>query len=218
MNELIKIQSREGIETVNARELWIHLESKREFANWIKDRLEIFVEGSDFIVDKIVKVQIEGQREVSRPVIEYYLSIDTAKHLAMLERSEVGRQIRQYFINIEKKLKSKPQSSLDILAQMVKALQDQERKQLENENRLKQIEAKIETSQNDFYSMAGYCSLRGLKVDTSKANMLGRKATKLSTEYGYEIGHVSDPRYGKVNTYHLDILSQVIDTASKTAV
>jgi len=110
---------------------------------------------------------------------------------------------------------AKPQSSLDILSQMVKALQDQEKKQIENENRLKQIEAKIETSQNDFYSMAGYCSLRGLKVDTSMANMLGRKATKLSNEYGYEIGHVSDPRFGKVNTYHLDILSQVIDNASK---
>ena len=101
--ELINVENRAGIETVNARELWEKLESKREFANWIKDRVELFIEGADFIIDKIVKVQIEGNREVSRPVIEYYLTIDTAKHIAMLERNEIGRKIRKYFIDFEKR-------------------------------------------------------------------------------------------------------------------
>lgn len=102
MNELIKIESKDGIQTVNARDLWEKLESKQEFAGWIKNRLEDFVVCTDFIIDKSIKVQIEGNREVNRPVIEYYLTIDTAKHIAMLERNENGREIRKYFIEVEK--------------------------------------------------------------------------------------------------------------------
>lgn len=46
-------------------------------------------------------------------------------------------------------------------------------------------------------------------VDINKANMLGRKATKLSKKYDYEIGKTKDPRFGVVNTYHVDILKEV---------
>ena len=45
MNDLITVETREGIQTVDARELWEKLESKRQFANWIKSRLRIFVGG-----------------------------------------------------------------------------------------------------------------------------------------------------------------------------
>jgi phage anti-repressor protein len=210
MNELIKIENRDGIETVNARELWTGLESKREFANWIKDRVEMFIEGHDFIIDRNVKVQNEGGRTVSRPVIDYYLTIDAAKHLAMMERSEPGKKIRQYFIEIEKKAK-RPLTDIEMLERQVQIMKRQEKEIEEIKASVKQIEAQIETSQKDFYTVAGYCSLRGLKIEIGKANMMGRKSTKLSNEYGYEIGSASDPRFGKVNTYHLDILSQVID-------
>ncbi len=101
--ELIKIEDRDGIQTVNARELWTELGSKRQFGNWIQERLEDFTDGVDFIINKFVKVQIEGDREVKRPITEYYLTIDTAKHLSMLERNEQGRKIRQYFIDVENK-------------------------------------------------------------------------------------------------------------------
>ncbi len=54
MDELIKIGNTNGIRTVNARELWEKLESKRQFANWIKDRLYGFIDGVDFTVNKFV--------------------------------------------------------------------------------------------------------------------------------------------------------------------
>jgi anti-repressor protein len=96
MNDLIKIEVRGGIQTVNARDLWQRLNSKQEFANWIKSRLEDFIDGQDFLT-------ILSKSTGGRPSTEYYLTIDTAKHCAMLEHNDKGREIRQYFIDFEKK-------------------------------------------------------------------------------------------------------------------
>ena len=96
MNDLIKIEEREGQQTVNARELWDKLESKRDFSNWVAERIDGFIEGQDFTT---ILLESTG----GRPKKEYYLTIDTAKHLAMLERNEQGKAIRQYFIEVEKK-------------------------------------------------------------------------------------------------------------------
>lgn len=117
MDELIRIEQRDGIPTVNARDLWEGLESKRQFGNWIQDRLSDFVEGIDFIIIKIVKVHIEGTRQVERPIIDYYLTLDTAKHLCMLERNELGKKFRQYFIDIEKQAReTKIPTGADLIA------------------------------------------------------------------------------------------------------
>jgi phage anti-repressor protein len=85
---------------VNARELWQALQSKQEFCKWIKDRLADFVEGVDYCFDKIVKT---GKNVTGKQLYhEYTLTLDTAKHLCMLERNEQGKKIRQYFIEFEK--------------------------------------------------------------------------------------------------------------------
>lgn len=103
MNELIKIEAREisgaTVQTCNARSLWEFIESKQEFANWIKGRIEKYglVDGEDFTVDKF----INGRATV----IDYHLTIETAKELAMVENNEKGRQVRRYFIECEKHAK-----------------------------------------------------------------------------------------------------------------
>lgn len=83
---------------VNARELWKALESKQDFSTWIKNRLADFEKDVDFTVHKIV----DGKNDGKFKPIEYTLTLDTAKHLAMLERNEIGKKIRQYFIEVEK--------------------------------------------------------------------------------------------------------------------
>jgi anti-repressor protein len=205
MNELIKIENRDGIETVNARELHEKLGVQSKFADWVKNRIEKygFIEGQDFCT-------LSKSLENGGSTKDYYISIDMAKELSMVENNEKGREMRRYFIEIEKKAK-RPLTDIEMLERQVQIMKRQEKEIEEIKASVKQIEAQIETSQKDFYTVAGYCSLRGLKIEIGKANMLGRKSTKLSNEYGYEIGSASDPRFGKVNTYHLDILSQVID-------
>lgn len=113
MNELVKITTvtinHETVNAVNARELWKKLESKQRFADWIKDRLEGFTEGQDFTVHKIMK----GEDGRFQPT-EYIISLDVAKHIAMLERNEQGRKVRQYFIEIEKQYRRSPVSNIAI--------------------------------------------------------------------------------------------------------
>ena len=105
MNELISLTQSaingEVVQTVNARELHAFLESKQEFANWIKSRIEKygFIENYDFLIT-LSKTPNGG-----RPSQEYQISLDMAKHIAMMEKNERGRQIRNYFIECEKKLR-----------------------------------------------------------------------------------------------------------------
>jgi anti-repressor protein len=96
-NELIKIEDNGGVLTVNARDLWIGLESRQQFADWIKTRLEGFSEDADYLIHKSMNNPDGG-----RPVIDYHLTIDTAKHIAMMERNEKGHEFRAYFLQIEK--------------------------------------------------------------------------------------------------------------------
>lgn len=106
-------------------------------------------------------------------------------------------------------VENKPTLIEDVLIAQLEAMKEVKLKQAEQEESIKQLAAKIETHPKDFFSIAGYASLCGFRIDISKANLLGRKATKLSRNYGVEMGKVKDPRFGQVNTYHLDILKEV---------
>lgn len=82
---------------VNARELWEALGVGRDFATWIKEKIDkySFVEGVDFS-------PIRGKSSGGRPSLDYILTMDTAKEIAMVENNEIGRKIRKYLIEIEK--------------------------------------------------------------------------------------------------------------------
>jgi Rha family phage regulatory protein len=103
-----------------------------------------------------------------------------------------------------------PKSQLEILQISVNQLVEQEKRLNSVESRLDLIEAKTTTSPNEYFTVAGFATIRKQKIDVVTANMLGRKAAKLSREYGYDIGKVSDPRFGTVNTYHVDILNKIM--------
>ena len=93
----------EKITAVNARDLWKFLESKQDFSTWIKRRIEKyeFIEGQDYLLHKFVEQLPSGAKHC----IEYLISLDMAKELAMVENNERGRQARQYFIEVEKRFR-----------------------------------------------------------------------------------------------------------------
>ncbi|OPB29803.1 antA/AntB antirepressor family protein [Bartonella sp. WD12.1] len=114
MEALIAIQNntinQETVQTVNARELYTFLEVGRDFTNWIKDRIKKyeFEEGKDYVLT-LAKI---GERQ-NVVLKEYYLTLDMAKELAMVERNEKGKQARQYFIECERKAKQITFSQID---------------------------------------------------------------------------------------------------------
>ena len=96
--EVVEIIEHDGKQAVNARELHQKLGSKRDFSNWIQDRISKygFVENQDFeVFNKFVENSKGG-----RPSKEYALSLDMAKELCMIENNEQGRLFRKYFIEV----------------------------------------------------------------------------------------------------------------------
>lgn len=104
-------------------------------------------------------------------------------------------------------------SPAEQLVAQAQLLVQQEKRLAAVEGRVKTVEARLETRVENAFSIAGYASLRGLNVDVNTANLLGKKAAALSREYGYPISTTPDPRFGKVNVYHTDILKIVFDEA-----
>lgn len=140
MNELIKITEHNGQRAVNARELHAFLESKQQFADWIKDRIEKFgfVENQDFEVFQNFMKNPQG----GRPSKEYALSIDMAKELSMVENNERGRQARKYFIECEKAYRAAktPQTYLEALKALVASEEERQKLALENKQQAEKIE------------------------------------------------------------------------------
>lgn len=102
MNEIIKINYDSEQPTVLGRDLHEALEVKTAYKDWFPRMCDYgFEEGKDFNPLKNERVQIEGDREVSRQVTDHQLTIPMAKEICMLQRSEKGKMFRQYFINIE---------------------------------------------------------------------------------------------------------------------
>jgi len=111
MNQLIAIQSAaigtDAIPTCNARDLHAFLQVQTQFKDWIARRIEEyeFEEGKDFC-------SILSESTGGRPAKEYALSLDMAKELSMVERTEKGKQARQYFIECERQAKTGGQAKI----------------------------------------------------------------------------------------------------------
>lgn len=122
MNELIKVAKvevgTETVQTVNARDLHAFLEVGRDFSNWIKDRIAQydFAEGRDFATaENLSSPNLVSSKSRQQRVIDYHLTLDMAKELAMVERNEKGKQARQYFIECERQAKSGAADPMQVL-------------------------------------------------------------------------------------------------------
>ncbi len=113
---------------VNARDLWRGLKSKQDFSNWIKNKLipnfelnrdyttiEYDLYGNIIPLHNPIEPNTQRIRVQKR---DYPITLDTAKHLSLMENTEVGRTVRTYFIEREKKLRElKPISYKEALKQ-----------------------------------------------------------------------------------------------------
>lgn len=108
--EIIKITSEtigaEVLQSVNSRDLWSQLEIKKDYTNWMKSQIETLDldENIDYVCFALKGESKKTQgRGGDRRSVDYILSLDAAKHIAMASRTPKGKEIRNYFINLEKK-------------------------------------------------------------------------------------------------------------------
>lgn len=175
MNELIKVNY-ENVDrpTVSGRELWEALQVETPYKKWFDRMAEYgFSEGVDFNLDKNVRVQIEGNRNVSREITDHQLTIPMAKELCMLQRTDKGKQMRQYFIAVEEQWNS-PE------AIMARALQ------------LSNVKMKqLETTVNDLQKQMEQDKPKVLFADSvtaSSSSILIGELAKLIKQNGVDIG------------------------------
>ena len=99
MDNLIPVNYDTEEPTVSARDLHEALEINKRFSAWFESNSQGFVENEDFTSVLTGTVVNNGaQRELQ----DYKMSVDMAKHICLMSRTEKGKQIRQYFLDLEK--------------------------------------------------------------------------------------------------------------------
>lgn len=187
MTEIIKIEERNGAQAVSARDLHDALGVKKDFSSWIKERISKygFTENQDFEVFTEFGENPNG----GRPTIEYALSIDMAKELAMVENNEKGRVIRKYFIEKEQEAKrnilAMPNFNDPVAAARAWADQYEKNRQLVLENQRKEEE--LEKSNQEVASLSATITQMQPKVsyyDMILANKSTVTVTQVAQDYG----------------------------------
>lgn len=232
MNELIKISDHaiDGgqTRTVNARDLHAFLEVGRDFSNWIKAQIERarLLEGRDFL--KEINIAQKGERQnqgLSR--IEYHLSLDAAKHIGMLSGTEKGFQIREYFIECERRAVAnmRPLSPEEMIVAQAQRMLEHKREidaaHAKADAALLKIDAmagqlQAATGPVQQHTIMGYAAYRGDTIDLATSQMLGRRAALLTRRSGIPaIPKVGHQIYGKCGVYHDHILEEIFNDYSE---
>ena len=161
MNELLKIDTSNAERiTVSARDLHEALEVKTQFKDWFPRMCEYgFEDGKDFC-------SFLSESTGGRPSQDAQITVDMAKEIAMLQRTEKGKEVRKYFIQVEKEWNSPERVMARALTIANKTIAT-----LEIEN--KEMKPK---------------ALFADAVASSKTSILIGQLAKILTQNGYQIG------------------------------
>lgn len=171
MNELIKIEEKNGEQLVSARELHKFLEVKSKFNDWFERMLEYdFLENKDFIAITQKKVTAQGNETT---YIDYLMKLPMAKEISMLQRNAKGKEAREYFIKCEEAW-----NSPDMILARANQIQS---KMIENyKDKVIVLENKIEHDKPKVIFAEA--------VETSKSSILIGELAKLIKQNGYDMG------------------------------
>ena len=170
-NALITVSYDTERPTVLGRDLHEALEIKTAYKDWFPRMCEYgFVEGADFNPLKIERVQFEGAREVCRHVMDHQLTIDMAKEICMIQRTDIGKKCREYFLSLERQWNS-PESVMSRALQFAnRQLEDIKRLNLELTNTVavqKQQISEMEPKAEYFDDLVERNTLTGIR-ETAK--------------------------------------------------
>ena len=192
MNELIKIESKDGELLVSARDLHKVLildEGKAErFSQWFNRYLKYgFEENIDYVVCK--KIYAANQYGGEKELEDYALKIDMAKEICMLQRSEKGRQYRKYFLECERKLKENKLQLTRKEELQLKLFSDDSMEVVNAHKELVQIEVEeatkpLLTKIKEDEPLVTFAD----RILKEGDNILVRDLAKIASDEGYKIG------------------------------
>lgn len=184
MNELLKVNYDNDRITLSARELHEFLGVSTRYNDWIKRMVEYgFNENTDYQAITQKRVTAQGN-ETS--FIDHEITLDMAKEIAMIQRSDKGKEVRQYFLELERRWNS-PEAvmnrALEYSRKQVKALMEEKQGLIEENNQLKPK------------------ALFADAVSASDESILIGQLAKLIRQNGYEIGQNRLFEYLRENGY-----------------
>lgn len=184
MNEIIKVNYDNEEPTVSARELHKALEVSKRFSVWFETNSQGFVENEDFrgAYLKVQGNQYGGEQEVQ----DYEMSVDMAKHLCLMSRTDKGKQCRQYLIDLEKAWNTPEQ----VMARALK-LADKTIDKLKVENT--QLQEKIEQDKPK--------TIFADAVSATDTSILVRDMAKMIRQNGVPMGEKRFYRWLRDNGY-----------------
>jgi len=192
--ELIKITEQNGKKVVSARELHAFLEAGSNVNTWFKNQVEraMLIENEDFVCVQISESEGRGGQNK----MDYAISINSAKEIAMLNGGDKGKQARTYFIECEKQLqKQLPQTYKEALIALIAKEEEKEQLQLQVNN--------LDTVLDNLLDWVSIIKVaKHNKVHETAFNW--HKLKDASIQLGYEIKKAQSPRFGYQNLYHLD--------------
>ena len=96
---------------------------------------------------------------------------------------------------------------LSLIIEIAEHIKDIRRKQQIQDIRIEELENRI----NNEFTIIDYARMNDYIINKPVANIIRRRANKLSRKRGYFVGSISKAQSGKVNTYHSDILKIVFE-------
>ena len=183
MSELIKITTNEeGIQLVSARELHEGLEIKTRFNDWFNRMIGYgFEENIDYTAITQKRVTAQGNETT---LTDYIITTDMAKEICMIQRTDLGRQYRKYFIECEKKLKQLQTPSYMIDDKIARAerwiIEERQRQALCE--KVQELQPKADYTDNVLVSD----ELLSISQIAKEFGMTGRKLNELLNKLGVQ--------------------------------
>jgi phage anti-repressor protein len=225
--------SSEIINTVNGRELHAELKVATKYNDWIKRSIDAayLIEDVDYltitqVIDNPVNLNL-STRETS-----YYLTIEAAKSIAMMQRSEIGKRIRDYFIDLEKRYfkaqaqNLEPMTPLQMISNIALSLDETQKRQAVLEVKMEAQEEINETVNSKLHSLSfeikkaeltherltipEYGKKTGRIISYDDSVIIGKIAFHMSMMNSVPVGEVPDSQYSSLRIYKKEILDYVV--------
>lgn len=224
----ISFEFSDGNKMINANQMakpfgkrvsnFLRLKETKEYINLLESRYSHVSNGEKRHTREVVRVVQGGTPELQGTWIDEKLALKFAAWLSAGFELWVYDRIEELLKTGRTELQITPSQniirSIRLIADQLEAHNQDIKLLKEDVSQMKdymgELDAKITSIDENYYSISGYCALYAMDCPLDKAQKWGYNATKLSHQLKRPIGKAYDAKYGNINTYHIDILKKII--------